>query len=107
MAKPSLFRLGIWSFTGFSSLVPLALAAVYWRRTTKQGAYASVLTAGVLWVYYFARSWNDPGYSVGGTGMLPVAVIVAASALSLIVVSLLSPRPSSASLARFFPDGKV
>ena len=104
VAKPSLFRLGIWSFTGFSSLVPLAVAAVYWRRTTKQGAYASVLTAFALWVYFFARSWNVPGYSVGGTGMLPVAVIVAASALSLIVVSLISPRPSVALVERFFPE---
>ena len=48
VAKPSLFRLGIWSFTGFASLVPLALAAVYWRGATRHGALASVRIAATV-----------------------------------------------------------
>ena len=43
----SIFRLGIWSFSGFSALLPLVLAAIYWRRSTRQGAIAAALGDGV------------------------------------------------------------
>ena len=39
------FTLGVWCFSGFSSLFPLIVAALYWPRLTKQGAYACILAA--------------------------------------------------------------
>ena len=98
----SIFRLGVWSFTGFAGLFPLAVAAVYWRRSTLQGAYASILTTAALWGYFVFRSWNEPGYSVGGTGLMPVAVILAGSVASLVLVSLMTQPPESDRLQRFF-----
>ena len=99
----SIFRLGVWSFTGFSGLFPLAVAAVYWRRSTRAGAYASILTTAALWGWFLVRSWNEPGYSVGGTGLKPVAVILAGSVASLVLVSLFTRAPKAERLERFFP----
>lgn len=97
-------RLAVWSFTGFASLFPIVVAAVYWRRATKHGAIAAVLTVAALWIYFFTDGWQVPGYSVGGSGVMPVAVIFAASATILVVVSLFTRPPEPAVVARFFPD---
>jgi SSS family solute:Na+ symporter len=99
----SIFRLGEWSFTGFAALAPLVFAALYWKRATRAGAYASVITAVVLWGGFYWAAGSSPGYSVAGTGLLPVVVIVPASALALVVVSLVTRPASSATLERFFP----
>ena len=102
VTKRSIFKLGVWSFTGFAALVPLVVAALYWRRATRAGAFAGLATVAVLWLVYFRRGWVDPGYTVGGSGLLPVAVIVVAAALAMVVVSLLTKPPDDAVLARFF-----
>ncbi len=105
------FTLGVWCFSGFSSLFPLALAAVYWRGLTKWGAYASVLTAVVLWFSLFHAS----GYAKEDTyafklqvaglhlELMPVVPMVFGSALALVLVSLVTSKPSDERLARFFP----
>jgi SSS family solute:Na+ symporter len=98
----SIFKLGIWSFTGFSSLFPIVVAALFWRRSTRSGAVASALVTAVLWIWFFVQAGDDPGYSVGGTGLMPVAVMVAASTLTLVLVSLVTRPPRQAVLDRFF-----
>ena len=102
VAPRSIFKLGIWSFTGYASLLPLVVAAIYWKRATRGGAIASVLTVAVLWVFFFVRGWSVPGYTVGGTGIMPVAVILAAGALALVLVSLAGRPPERVVLDRFF-----
>jgi SSS family solute:Na+ symporter len=103
----SIFKLGIWSFTGFASLFPLVVAALFWKRSTKHGAMASLLSVVVLWLYFFMQGSETAGYTVGGTGLMPVAVIVAVSALVMIVVSLLTKPPPAAVIERFFPSSPV
>ena len=103
VAPRSVFDLGIWCFSGFASLVPLAVAAIYWKRLSIAGAYASILVTGVLWAYFFWDSdfaANDK-YTV--FGMLPVGAMFVASAVSLVAVSLITKPPSDATLRRFFP----
>ncbi len=99
----SIFRLGVWSFSGFAALTPLAVAALFWRRSTRAGAYASVATVAALWTGYVVRAWSEPGYTVGGSGLMPVVVMLAASAAALVAVSLVSAPPEPERLARFFP----
>ena len=96
----SIFRLAIWSFTGFASLFPVIVAALFWRRATAVGAIAGVAAAVVLWIYFFVQGWSNPTYSVMGTGVMPVVVTFIGSCLALIVGSLLSRPISSDVLSR-------
>ncbi len=100
----SIFRLGVWAFSGFAALTPLLVGALYWRRSTAAGALASLSTAVVTWAAFFARGWAEPGYTVGGTGVMPVAVILLASAAALVAVSLATAPPSPERIERFFPS---
>jgi SSS family solute:Na+ symporter len=101
----SIFKLGVWCFTGFAALFPVVVAAVFWRRSTKWGALASTLTVIVLWLYFVFHGWNERDYTIGGTGIMPVAVITLVSAAAMIVGSLLTRPPDEATLAKFFPRG--
>ncbi|MCH2201716.1 MAG: sodium:solute symporter family protein [Fuerstiella sp.] len=99
----AVFDLGIWCFSGFSALVPLAVAAIYWKRLTAAGAWASVIATAATWVYFFVQSdfAKNPKYSF--YGMLPCVGMIGASAFALILVSFLTQPPSDRSLERFFP----
>ena len=93
-ADQSIFALGTWALTGFAGLFPLFVATLFWPRATAGGAAASILTTIGLWVWFFAKSLGVEGpYSIGGTGLKPVAVIVPAAAIILVAVSIVtSPR---------------
>jgi len=111
----AVFDLGIWSFSGFTGLVPLVLAAIYWRRLTAAGAVASVVATAATWLTLFWRAgWGkDKLYAfpesplplVGDWSippMLPVVAITLVSTVVLIGVSLVTRPPSEATLRRFF-----
>lgn len=102
----SVFRLGVWCFTGFASLAPLVFAALYWKRVTKAGAYACVLTAGAVGLLLFWKAYAETGLQGDqeylAWGMMPVTINIAASTAALVVVSLLTRPPSPATVAKFF-----
>ncbi len=111
IAQTRVFQLGIWCFSGFSSLFPLALLAVYWRGLTKWGAYAGVLTSIVTWFVLFQKSqfgaienWSVD-LTIGATTIhtMPVATMFFASAAATIFVSLVTPKPSEETIEKFFP----
>ncbi len=129
--RKSVFGLAIWCFSGFSGLFPLVFAAVYWKRLTKVGAYASVLTMVVVWSALFYRSdfgsnkryaFPEPMAEGGGASpleaissvllslgippMVAVVTIFSCSAMALVVGSLLTRPPGEETLARFFPATK-
>lgn len=103
VSNRSIFKLGVWSFTGYAALFPLVVAALFWKRSSKYGAWTSTSSAVVLWLYYLYRGWQEPGYTVAGTGLMPVAVILAASTLGMFVGSLAGPAPDVEVVQRFFP----
>lgn len=107
MVTPSIFRLAIWAFTGFSGLFPIVVAALFWQRSTKHGVFAAVISVILLWLYFFLRNWQTPGYTVGSSGMMPVAILIAVSSVTLIVVSLFTKPPTSQTLEKFFTDSDV
>lgn len=96
------FTLGIWCFSGFASLFPLVFSAVYWKRATKAGAYACVLTTAVVWCWLFAQSGFGANRGYLFLGMMPVATIFVASTLALVLVSLVTRQPTPATLRKFF-----
>ena len=113
----AIFDLGLWSFSGFTGLFPLVYAAIYWRRLSAAGAIASVLTTLATWCVLFYRSGfgqnakytfpEAPLHIAGSLAlppMLPVVTILAASALALVSVSLLTHPPNRQAVAKFFRD---
>jgi SSS family solute:Na+ symporter len=102
-ASQSIFTLGTWALTGFAGLLPMFAAALFWPRATSQGGAASILSVATLWIYFFWDSLSVSGaYSIGGTGLMPVAVIVPVSLVALVVVSLMTAVPDR----RFFPPSR-
>ncbi|APZ95314.1 sodium:solute symporter family protein [Fuerstiella marisgermanici] len=106
------FGLGVWCFSGFSSLFPLIFAAVYWRRLTRAGAYACIIAAAATWGWLFMNAVNSGkplsefllNVSVAGTSydLMPVTAMIAVSTLAMVVVSLATKPPEEAHLKRFF-----
>ncbi|MDE2667963.1 MAG: sodium:solute symporter family protein [Acidobacteriota bacterium] len=114
-----------YSFTGYAALLPLLVAALFWKRSTRWGALATTLWAGAS-VGAIALlqamipppsgpptailSWGQLDLIVrtaGGTtilGFLPVVPIVLVSALLMIVVSWMTARPGAATIERYFPS---
>jgi SSS family solute:Na+ symporter len=106
----SVFALAVWCFSGFASLFPLIVAALYWRRLTKAGAYACVLSAATAWGYLFHQSgygakrnytlqftWAENSYEI-----MPVAAIFLASLVMMVLVSLATRPPKMSTLQKFF-----
>ncbi|MDP6152263.1 MAG: sodium:solute symporter family protein [Phycisphaeraceae bacterium] len=111
-----IFDLAVWCFSGFAGLFPIVLAAVYWRRATRAGAIAAVLVTTGVWAYLFHLSgyggeyllFRDlfSGKSGGEDGIMPVAVITIACAVTLVVVSLVTKAPSAATVDKFLPAAR-
>ncbi len=102
------FDLGVWCFTGFASLFPLVVAAVYWKGVTKAGAYACIISTTVTWCILFYRdilAAKPEGMEdeLLIAGMMPVTIIFAISAVSLVGVSLFTQKLSKERVAKFFP----
>jgi SSS family solute:Na+ symporter len=108
-----------YAFSGYSALMPLIVAALFWKRSTKWGALAVTLwtAASVISVAVFQTIvptpkavWSIGGVEVlartpGGTavlGLLPVVPMVIVSALLMIVVSLMTRKPSETTIGRYF-----
>lgn len=97
------------AFTAYNiygtSITPALLAAFLWKRATKQGAIASILTGStvtIIWTYLLP-SWS------GFTNLNPFLQeltypAASLSILSLIIVSFLTPAPTKESLKPFFID---
>lgn len=99
----SIFKLGVWCFTGFAALFPVVAAAVFWKRSTKWGAFASTISVVVLWIYFISVGWKSADYTIADSGIMPVAVMVLVSAAAMIVGSLLTQPPKAETLRKFFP----
>jgi SSS family solute:Na+ symporter len=92
--------MGVWCFTGFASLFPIVFAAIYWRRANKQGAIAAVITVAALWLYFLKDALKGE-FLIGG--MMPVTIVIGASTLALVVVTLVTPPPPRDLVDKFFP----
>jgi SSS family solute:Na+ symporter len=124
----SIFDLAVqYAFSGFAALAPLMFAAFFWKGSTKWGALAATLWAAAttLGVAIFQSVVPAPtgppvvvwrafdldlvARTAGGTsilGLLPVVPMVLGSCLLLWLVSALTPKPSEATIARYFPGNR-
>ena len=129
-APESIFSLAIqYAFSGFAALSPLLVAALFWRGSTRWGALASTVwvafAVAAVAVFQAAVPAPAPGpplvvsrlfgldalaRTAGGTavfGFMPVVPMVLVSALLMVVVSALTPRPSAATIERYFPASRT
>jgi SSS family solute:Na+ symporter len=100
--KESIYPLGVWCFSGFAALFPLVFASLYWRRVTAVGAIASIAATAIAWLLLFRDSHWGVNADYLFLGMMPVATIFAASALTLVLVSLITRPPAREVVDRFF-----
>ncbi|MEO1837236.1 MAG: sodium:solute symporter family protein [Akkermansiaceae bacterium] len=98
----NVFDLAVWCFSGFAALTPLVIAALYWRRSTKEGAIASIVATTVVWFYFFAKSGFGGEYVILG-GVMPVAVCWLTGVVAMVAVSLATKPPSKETVDKFFP----
>ena len=126
--QKSIFDLAIrFGFSGFASLAPIMLAALFWKRSNKWGALAAVLWVtlsmiGLWWLQtHSAGIAPKPGQppvpifpelgslflrtpmNVTINGYMPVMFMCIGSAFWMAIVSLLTPPPSAATIQKFFP----
>ena len=129
-APESIFSLAIqYAFSGFAALSPLLVAALFWKGSTRWGALASTVwvafAVAAVAAFQAVVPAPAPGPPLvvsrlfgldavartsGGTavfGFMPVVPMVLVSALLMLVVSALTPRPSAATIARYFPAGRT
>ena len=93
----SIFDLAVqFAFSGYASLSPLLFAALFWPRSTKWGALAVALWSAFA-VVYTARV---PGALAWG-GLMPVVPMTFISCALMAVVSLVTPPPSTETIARY------
>ena len=97
------------AFTAYNiygtSITPALLAAFLWKRATKEGAVASIITGAsvtIIWTY-FLPSWS--GFSEMHPFLQELTYPAAGlSILALVGGSLMTKAPNKESLAQFFND---
>ncbi|WP_214844661.1 sodium/proline symporter PutP [Exiguobacterium sp. s150] len=91
-ADDTILNLVGYAWAGFgSSFGPLILFSLFWKRTTRQGALAGMLTGAIIVIVWknFAAGWFG---TIGELyEMIPAFFL---SALAIYVVSLMTPPPS-------------
>ena len=104
----NVFDLGVWCFSGFGAMFPVAFAAVYWKRTTKAGVIAALIATATLWLglinydlFFFKKDYPKEEFLLGG--MMPVAALFATCLGTLVLVSLATRTPDETTIAKFFP----
>jgi SSS family solute:Na+ symporter len=96
-APQGIFNLAVqYAFSGYSALSPLLVAALFWKRSTKWGALAVV-----IWVAFAVLYTSQVPGALAWYGLLPVVPMTLISCALMIVVSLVTPPPSRATVARY------
>ena len=99
LGTTSVLKKSLYAYTIYSAaLTPVILAAFFWRRATAKGAVASIAAGTVVTVGWDLLTPHLPAVIAARDAILPALV---ASLLCLVVVSLLTKRPTEAHLQPF------
>jgi SSS family solute:Na+ symporter/sodium/proline symporter len=107
----SVLEMSFFAYTIYGvAITPALLAALAWRRVTKAGGLASIITGTGVSILFLILSKVLPTEKVPdgdpwGIPMIYPALI--ASLASLVIVSLLTKKPKPEDFERFFPKGKA
>ncbi|NLL76941.1 MAG: sodium/proline symporter [Clostridiales bacterium] len=101
-----IFKVVSFAWAGFGATFgPLLLFSLFWKRTTKEGAIAGMLSGGIM-VFFWNLVVKPFGKSIGGLlgGILGIYELLPAFLLScifIIIFSLISKQPSQKILDEF------
>jgi Na+/proline symporter len=116
---PPIFDLAVtYAFSGFAALSPMMITALFWKRGTKWGALANTLwVAGWVLFLVYAEAYHHyaPNQAILGKmvsmsavgkvsffGFTPVVPMVLGAAVLMVLVSLITPAPSQATINKYF-----
>lgn len=90
------------------AITPALLAALAWKRATKAGGLASIVSGAAMVILFDIVIPNAfPQVLIGGDpwGLPSIYPSLAMSIGMLVIVSYLTPKPDQAVLAKLFPEG--
>lgn len=91
LVRPAaILSIAAFAFSGFSVMLPVMIAALYWPRATSQGACAGLVVPAImlhLWYLDVLPGWTTLGF-------MPVFPAFILAIVILVVVSYLTPAPS-------------
>jgi len=103
----SVLEMSFFAYTIYgAAITPALIAALAWKRATKAGGLASIISGAVVCIFLFIMSKVLPAAQVPdgdpwGIPLIYPALIVSLG--SLIIVSLLTKKPRPEELEKFFP----
>ncbi len=106
----SVLKYAYFAYTMYGvAITPALFAALSWKRATRQGGIASIITGAVLaLVFDFVIPYVAPQVMIGedAWGIPSIYPALIGSIGMLIIVSYATPKPERAVLAKLFPDVK-
>lgn len=96
--KSIIFNIVSFAWAGFGATFgPIILFSLFWKRTTKEGAIAGMLSGGIM-VFVWKLLLKQMGGVFGIYELLPAFIV---SCIFIVVVSLLTKKPSAEIEAEF------
>ncbi len=101
----SVLKASLYAYTVYGAAVtPCVMAVFFWRRTTTAGAITSIFLGTVITVtWQVLQQYGPPAIQLALGPIDAIYPALCASVLSLIIVSLLTPPPSTEQLAKLYP----
>ncbi len=103
----SVLEMSFFAYTIYGvAITPALIAALAWKRVTRAGGLASIVSGTIACVVLKAMTWILPPERVPDGDPWGIPIIypaLAVSLLSLVVVSLLTAKPKPEELEKFFP----
>ena len=103
----SILEMSLFAYTIYGvAITPALIAALAWKRATRAGGLASIISGSVVCIFFFVMSKVLPAAQVPegdpwGIPLIYPSLIVSLG--SLVIVSLLTPKPTAEELGKFFP----
>jgi Na+/proline symporter len=108
--KISVLKYAYFAYTMYGvAITPALLAALAWKRATKAGGLASIISGAFTTVVLdLVVPYSFPAVMVGGDpwGIPSIYPALAISIGTLVIVSLCTPKPDDSVLAKLFPEKK-
>jgi len=103
----SVLEMSFFAYTIYgAAITPALIAALAWKRATKAGGLASIVSGAVVCIVFFVMSKVLPAAQVPDGDPWGIPIIypaLIASLGTLVIVSLLTAKPKPEELEKFFP----